>query len=177
MRLQLAALLLPTLASCSVFGGNSALNAHGGLRDLSSDIDTVEDQAVFGLEGTLGLSEHWGVEGSVWIASEEGRATGGLTPELETEEYALGLRRTFLPDSPVKLYAGAGANWIDAELSGLGAGSESDDGIGAYAHVGVTAAILMFNAGLDLRGALTGAELAGEDLNYLQATVFVGFTF
>lgn len=175
MRLLAASLLLLT-SSCSLFGGSSSLNAHGGLRALSSDVATVGEAPVYGIEGSLGLTEHWGVEASIWTSREEGDDLGGgVRPELETDEYALGLRRTFLPDSPVKLHAGAGVSWLDATLDGPAAASA--DGVGAYAHLGAAVAILMFDAGVDLRGTLTGVEVGGEDLNHLQATVFVGFTF
>lgn len=177
MRLIAIASLLLATTSCSVFGGNSSLNLHGGIRDLSNEIATVKDQSVYGIEGTVGLGNNWGVEGSVFIAEENGDNLGGMIPKLETNEFALGARRTFLPKSPVKLYVGGGVNWMDAELKGLGASNESDDGVGGYAHIGATFAILMFNLGLDLRGAVSGAKLDGEDLNYLQATIFLGFTF
>ena len=178
MRLTTIACLLLATTSCSAFGGNSALNIHGGLRNLSSDVATVEDAPVYGIEGTVGIGNHWGVEGSVFLSEEDGDDLGGgLVPSVESSEFALGVRRTFLPKSPVKLYVGGGVNWMDAEISGLGVNNESDDGVGGYAHIGAVFAILMFNVGLDLRGAVTGAELAGEDLNYVQGTVFLGFTF
>lgn len=177
MRLTTIACLLLATTSCSAFGGNSALNIHGGVRNLSNDVATVEDQPVYGIEGTLGFGDNWGVEGSVFIGEEDGDNLGGLIPKLETSEYALGVRRTFLPNSPVKLYVGGGVNWMDAELKGLGVNNDSDEGVGGYAHIGAAVAILMFNVGLDVRGAVTGAEVGGEDLNYIQATVFLGFTF
>lgn len=177
MRLITIACLLLATTSCSAFGGNTSINLHGGVRDLSKDVATIEDQPVYGLEATLGLGENWGVEGSVFVGEEDGDDLGGGVPELKTSEYALGLRRTFLPNSPVKLYLGGGVNWMDAELKGLGVNNNSDDGVGGYAHIGATLAVWLFNVGLDVRGAATGAKLAGEDLNYIQATIFLGLTF
>jgi len=166
------------LASCSVFGGNSAINLHGGGRSLSSDVDSVGDQAVGGAELVLGLGDAgWAVEAQGFYAENSEPSANSFDSTVVTKELALGARRTFFQNSPVRPYLGLGANWMDAELKNDGISNLTDDGFGGYAHVGVLVALFAFQLGVDLRGGLTSAEVAGEKLDYTQATIFLGLTW
>lgn len=177
--LLLAALAAcPSLASCHAFGGASAVNLHGGGRDLHKSADGVSDQDVYGAEVVLGLpGTDWALEAQGFRAEGDGPGTGGFQSDVETTELAVGGRYTFLSRSPVRPYFGLGVNWMDAELSNPSVPTMSDDGFGGYAHAGVLAAILTFQVGVDLRGGLSGAKLDGDRQDYVQATVFLGFTW
>lgn len=172
-------ILLPCflLPSCSFFLGGTAINLHGGLRELSSETATISDMQVYGLEGTVALGGSVGVEGAVFVSEEEGDNVGGFEPELDQGEISLGVRYTFLENMPVRIYVGGGVNWIDAELDGLPSAPESDDSAGGYAHAGVLFNVFSFQAGVDVRGSITGTEIGGEDLDYLQGTIFIGIGF
>lgn len=167
-----------SLTSCSVFGGANAVNLHGGGRDLQKAADGVSDQSVYGAEVVLGLpGTDWALEAQGFRAEGDGPGSGGFESDVETTEFAVGGRYTFLTSSPVRPYFGLGANWMDAELSNPSYPTISDDGFGGYAHAGVLAAILSFQVGLDVRGGLSGAKLAGERQDYVQATLFLGLTW
>lgn len=176
MKFLIVSLLLIATTSC--FGGKSAINLHGGSRSLSNDVETVDSQPLGGLELVVGAGDSGtAIEGSIWYADDSGGQVNGFTPSVTTKELALGVRHTFLEGLPVKIYIGGGANYIDGELSDFGADNETDTGFGGYAHAGATFALLFMNLGLDVRGGLTSAELAGESLDYVQATIFIGLTF
>jgi len=177
--MQLAALApLCFLAGCNAFGGYSAINLHGGARDLSNQTDSISQQGVGGLEAVIGLGDGgWALEGQGFYAEQSDLSGNGFDSEVKTKELAVGARRTFLRKLPVRPYIGLGANWMEAELSNPGFATVSDDGFGGYAHVGVEAALLAFQVGLDLRGGLSGADLAGESQDYVQTTIFVGLTW
>jgi len=179
MSAVLAVMACGCLASCSVFGGNSALNIHGGTRSLSNDFDNVSDQSVGGAELVVGLGDGgWAVEAQGFYAeNSEASSVNSSDSTVVTKELAFGARRTFFQNSPVRPYFGLGANWMDAELKNGGFDNLTDDGFGGYAHVGVLAALFAFQVGIDLRGGLTSAELAGESLDYTQATIFLGLTW
>lgn len=176
---QWAAFVLPcVLAACNAFGGDSALNLHGGARSLSNQTDAVSQQGVGGLEAVIGLGDGgWALEGQGFYAEESDLSGNGFDSTLKTNELAVGARHTFLRSLPVRPYIGLGANWMDAELSNPGLQTISDDGFGGYAHIGVQAALLSFQVGLDVRGGLSGAELAGESQDYVQSTIFIGLTW
>lgn len=175
-------LLLPALAllvtpACGVFGGTTAFNLHGGIRDLDRNVDSVTEQMAYGGEVVLGIKDGWSLEGQYFFATDEATSQLGGQSKLETNEFALGVRHTFLRNLPVKLYLGGGANLLDAELTNPNIPNQTDDGFGFYVHGGVTFAILMFNVGLDLRGVTSDARIADERLDYGQATIFIGLTF
>ena len=177
--LQLAALApLCFLAGCNAFGGDSAINLHGGARDLSNQTDSISQQGVGGLEAVIGLgSGAWALEGQGFYAEQSDLSGNGFDSTVKTTELAVGARRTFLRSLPVRPYIGLGVNWMDAELSNPGSPTVSDDGYGGYAHIGVQAALLAFQVGLDVRGGLSGAEIGGQSQDYVQSTIFVGFTW
>lgn len=176
--LRAAIVPLCFLASCSVFGGDSAINLHGGGRQLSHDTDSIDQQSVAGLETVLGFGDGgWALEGQVFYGEDENLSSNGFDSELKTTELGVGVRHTFLRSLPVRPYFGLGANWMEAELSNPAYSKMTDDGIGGYAHIGVQAAILSFQVGLDVRGGLSGASVAGDNQDYLQSTIFIGLTW
>ncbi|MEM1448286.1 MAG: outer membrane beta-barrel protein [Planctomycetota bacterium] len=177
MKSLLLALTLLVTPGCGIFGGTTAFNLHGGLRDLDKNIDSVNEQQAYGGEVVLGVKDGWSLEGQYFFATEEKTSALGGQSKLESNEFALGLRHTFLRNLPVKLYLGGGANFVDAKLTNPNIPEQTDDGLGFYIHGGVTFAILMFNAGIDLRAISTDARLADERLDYGQATIFIGLTF
>lgn len=177
-RLHAALLPLCFLAACNAFGGDSALNLHGGGRSLNDKTDSVSQQSVGGLEAVIGLGDGgWALEGQGFYAEGSDPSSNGFESAVKTKELAVGARHTFLRSLPVRPYIGLGANWMDAELSNPVVATISDDGFGGYAHIGVQAALLSFQVGLDVRGGLSGAELAGESQDYVQSTIFVGLTW
>ncbi len=175
---RVAALPLCFLAACNAFGGDNAINIHGGARDLQNQTDSITQQGVGGLEAVIGIGDGgWATEGQGFYAEKSDASGNGLDSTVKTKELSVGARRTFLRKLPVRPYVGLGANWMDAEVSNPGFSTISDDGIGGYAHVGVEAALLAFQVGLDLRGGLSGADRGGQSQDYVQATVFVGLTW
>ena len=177
-RVRAAILPLCFLAACNAFGGDSALNLHGGGRSLSNQTDSISQQSVGGLEAVIGFGDDgWALEGQGFYAEKSDLSGNGFDSKVKTKELAVGARKTFLHNLPVRPYVGLGANWMDAELSNPGATTISDDGLGGYAHIGVEAALLSFQIGIDLRGGLSGAELAGQSQDYVQSTIFVGLTW
>jgi outer membrane protein with beta-barrel domain len=173
-----AALSLCFLAACNAFGGDNAINLHGGARDLQNETDSISQQGVGGLEVVVGVGDHgWAIEGQGFYAEKSDLSGNGLDSTVKTKELSLGARRTFFRKLPVRPYIGLGANWMDAEVSNPGFATISDDGYGGYAHIGVEAALLAFQVGLDVRGGLSGADLGGQSQDYVQSTIFVGLTW
>jgi hypothetical protein len=176
--MRLLCTVLPFLgASCSVFGGGTAVRLHGGWRDLSSDTATISNTNIYGLDASVGVLSGWGVEGAFFYGQEDGDDLGGFRPELEQSELSVGIRKTFLDNLPVSLYVGGGVAYTDADLSGLPAPDISDDGVGGYLHAGVVASVLGFQAGIDVRGLVTDVEIGDDDLSYVQGTIFIGIGF
>ncbi len=165
---------------------------YGGIRSLDhNDWAPVEDQ------GTIGLAFAYespdapaGIEIGLFASGNEEndvRLPGGGTVDVkgETNEFSLGLRKTFLPDEgAVHPYIGGGISWIRAEFEGGGgvAGLKDDDGsAGFYFHAGVGFDLgPTFQVGFDMRflGA-TDIDLFGVDgsADYGQIAVFLGVRF
>ena len=166
MKRALIFALLCTTTSC--LGGSNAINLHGGYHKLTENYGDLKEMPVAGLEAVVGISDAWGVEAAGFYAEEEKSSV-----KLKSQELGVGVRRTFLPSSPIQLYLGAGPNYMKGDLTGY----SSQDGLGAYAHGGVQLSVLMLNLGIDLRYAYSGAKFDSERLSYGQATVFIGLGF
>lgn len=169
MRALLALLLLAFTSSC-VVGGKHAINLHGGKRTYDGDIENVDNPPVFGIEGMVGFtSDGLSVEGGYAYADE---SDAGM--ELTTNELYIGARKTWNSSGLVQPYIGIGADWLTADGDDPMVPDISGDGIGAYARAGVGFEIALFQAGFDVRGALSSAEVADESLSFVQGTIFVG---
>jgi hypothetical protein len=179
---SLASLLLlvaPLTASC--IGSGHSVNAYGGTRSLDTDdFDSLDDQTVYGLDAVLKLDlPLMAVEGGWWHAEADESSAGGLTdPELETDEYFVGLR--VVPwDILISPYGSIGATWLDSSLDSTGT-SDSDETLAYYVRLGAAFNIGFFRLGVDGR-ALLGSDVELEtidsDLDNVQLTAFLGVGF
>lgn len=173
----LLALLLICLASSCVIGGKNAVNVYGGERTSSGNFFEAEDAPVFGVEGLLGITtDGLGVEGGYAWSGESSTASDGVH-ELETNELYVGMRHTWSPERVVQPYVAVGLDWLDGEAKYPTGDDDSGNGLGVYGRAGVGFQVGIFQAGFDLRGAVTMAEIQCQDLNFVQGAVFVGLSF
>jgi len=109
-----------------------------------------------------------------------------LDLELMTSELAVGVVKTFLPDSNVHPYLGAGLALVlvDGELSSTvlgGSDTEDDFSPAGYVHGGVLFDVApSFHLGVDGRAVLgTDLDLDGleVDADYLQLAFLLGWKF
>ena len=177
--LAVALLVAPLTAAC--IGSGHSVNAYYGARTLDSDdLDGLDDQEVYGLDGVLKVDLPWlAVEGGWQRAESDDDSAAGLTdPEVTIDEYFVGLR--LVPwDFLIAPYASLGATYFDADLDATGV-SEQDETVAFYARLGAALAFGLFRIGLDGRATFgSDVEFNGSDTevdNY-QITGFVGIGF
>jgi len=150
-----------------------------GRRSLDEDDwSPLEDQATFGLEFSMEAPDSaigWeiGLMGSG--TSETVLAT---SVDATTGEFYGGVRKTFMRDTTIQPYFGAGVSFITAKLEGGGV-SDDDSSLGFYGHGGATAQLgQSFQIGLDLRTLFgTDVNLFGvdADVDYFQLAIVLGW--
>lgn len=165
-------LLVALLSTSCISGRKNAINLYGGKRSYNGDFDQVADPYVFGVEGMLGITSHGlSVEGGYAYAEESDSGA-----KLTTNEVYGGLRKTWSLGGLIQPYVGGGVNYMHGDGNDSTILSSSGDGIGAYLRAGLGFQIAIFQTGVDVRGALSGAEIEDENLSFVQGTIFIGLS-
>ena len=160
-----------------------------GQRNMNSDWDPVDEQALFAVEVDY-ARESWpvnilfGIAGSAGDGSmvvTDGWSVASVDITGTTSELYGGVRKYFDAGPSFSPYMGGGLSMIRAEASASSGGfkiSGDDTTMGFFLDCGAVYRAGSFNIGLDLR-LLTGAsmEIAGYsiDANYVQAALVIGY--
>ncbi len=169
-------------APARLWGAGVELRSHFLAGGRVVDHDLADDgHPVLGLElETRDAEVGWGYEVGGNFGTEEEQVAPGTLHEVEFQELGLGLRRTWVGESRLRPFVGAGAAWMKAENTVRSAGptKEFDDrGAGAYLHTGLLWSFGRYPfdrgteilLGFDLRGVL------GDDIDYGQLALVLGF--
>jgi len=141
------------------------------------DADPADEQFGWGLEfDCYHPQDAVGWEVGVSRTSEEASLSGGGDFEVTIREIYTGVRKTW-GSGNLHPYAGLGLSWVDAEADSTTSGSDDDNSFGLYGHGGAYMTLgEHFNLGADLR-ALVGTDIGFGDADYLQASIFLGYSF
>ena len=172
------ALLVSACAAPRPFGTGVELDTvlYGGYQALSHD--HFDGHPIVALEfATLDLENGWGYELLGGYGNEETRHQG-VTHEAEYDEVALGVRRVWGAGSNLRKVVGVGGAMTRVENSVSPPTNRFDDHGGAlYAHAGLQWASgeVPFDPGTDFFFGLDLRALTGEEYDYAQLAVVLGF--
>ena len=148
------------------------MNAYVGGRSLSDDINTIDDQPVYGFDTVLALKNDWFAIEAGWLHSDESEA-GNV---VDLDEYFVGAR--FAPwKLVVEPYVSVGLSVVDGAFEGM-MSVPDDTSTAGYIRAGVAYPLTsIFKVGIDGR-ALLGSDFdtasLEESADYFQLMVFVG---
>ncbi len=176
---------------------NDSLEVHGSIwfhfgRRFLEDTKSwkpIEEPTIGGFEVMYEFVKEFPLQvefGFQYAKKEDEDTTAGVREQYESFEIYLGLRQSWdINFFATHMYVGGGLslNWMDAELQNGTGGAQGyeDQVIGAYLHTGAFVPLGTYLVmGIDLRGMLASNYQLGPNSmgsNYVQATIFAGFSW